>query len=125
LLPGVPFLSRGAEAERIAVEALGSEAFATAMAEGAALDLDAASAEALSAFGGNGGSGRRPTSGWQSLTAAEWRVAELAASGRSNPQIADDLFISRETVKSHMSRVFAKLAVTNRAELAAAWARRR
>ncbi len=44
--------------------------------------------------------------------------------GLTNPQVAGAMFISRETVKTHLSHVFAKLGVTSRAELAAEAARR-
>lgn len=61
---------------------------------------------------------RRPRMGWQSLTASERRVAALVAGGRSNPQIAADLFISRRTVESHVSSALQKLGITSRVELA-------
>lgn len=122
----VPGLSRGAEAEAAAVAALGEDAFAEAMAEGSNLGLGAASRLAVATAAGNERSSAapRPVSGWASLTPAELRVAELAARGLSNPRIAEDLYISRETVKSHLSRIFVKVALSGRAELAAAWATR-
>ncbi|HXM56119.1 MAG TPA: AAA family ATPase [Candidatus Dormibacteraeota bacterium] len=61
---------------------------------------------------------RRPRVGWPSLTASERRVAALVACGRSNPQIAADLFISRRTVESHVSSALQKLGITSRVELA-------
>jgi DNA-binding CsgD family transcriptional regulator/tetratricopeptide (TPR) repeat protein len=61
---------------------------------------------------------RRPRMGWPSLTASERRVAALVAGGRSNPQIAADLFISRRTVESHVSSALQKLGITSRVELA-------
>lgn len=42
----------------------------------------------------------------------------LAADGLSNPDIGSRLFMSRSTVKTHLSHVYAKLGVTNRTELA-------
>jgi DNA-binding NarL/FixJ family response regulator len=45
-------------------------------------------------------------------------VVELASRGLSNPNIALELFKSRNTVKVHLSRAYAKLGVANRAELA-------
>ncbi|WP_158088640.1 LuxR C-terminal-related transcriptional regulator [Thermoactinospora rubra] len=65
----------------------------------------------------------RPDRGWASLTPTESTVAQLAAEGLSNPQIAERLFISRGTVKTHLAHIYAKLGVTNRTELAAAHAR--
>jgi DNA-binding NarL/FixJ family response regulator len=51
-------------------------------------------------------------------------VARLAAEGLTNPAIGERLFVSRGTVKTHLEHVYAKLSVHNRAELAAAAARR-
>lgn len=69
------------------------------------------------------GRGRRPRStadGWPGLTDTEREVALLAASGKTNPQIAEQLFMSRGTVKMHLSSVYRKLGVANRTELAGA-----
>ena len=60
----------------------------------------------------------RPPAGWESLTPVESQVAQLAAEGMSNPQIATQLFVSRSTVKLHLSNVYRKLEVANRVELA-------
>ncbi|TDV41849.1 putative ATPase [Actinophytocola oryzae] len=60
----------------------------------------------------------RPSSGWASLTPTEESVVRLAADGLSNPDIGTRLFMSRSTVKTHLSHVYAKLGVTNRTELA-------
>jgi len=51
------------------------------------------------------------------LTGTETRVAELAAAGRTTRQIADELFISVKTVEANLTRIYRKLAVSNRAEL--------
>ena len=58
-------------------------------------------------------------SGWASLTPTELKVVRLASDGLSNPEIGARLFMSRSTVKTHLSRAFAKLGVSNRTELAA------
>jgi len=63
---------------------------------------------------------RRPQTGWRSLTATEVQVAELLAEGRSNPDIAAQLFVSRRTVESHVSHILAKLQLTSRWEVKAA-----
>ena len=63
--------------------------------------------------------GRRATSGPESLTPTERRVAELVAEGRSNPDIAERLSLSRRTVESHVSRILAKLRITSRQEVRA------
>jgi DNA-binding CsgD family transcriptional regulator len=56
-------------------------------------------------------------SGVESLTASERRVAELAAAGRSNRDIAQELFVSPKTVENHLGRVYDKLSVSGRREL--------
>jgi class 3 adenylate cyclase/DNA-binding CsgD family transcriptional regulator len=53
------------------------------------------------------------------LTRAESSVAALVVEGLSNPQIALRLCISRHTVETHMKHIFAKLAISSRAGLAA------
>jgi ATP/maltotriose-dependent transcriptional regulator MalT len=54
-----------------------------------------------------------------SLTPREREVLALVANGRTNRQIADELFISEKTASVHVSNILAKLAVSNRAEAAA------
>lgn len=49
-----------------------------------------------------------------SLSAREIEVLELVAAGRSNAEIAADLFVSETTIKSHLAHVFTKLGVTSR-----------
>jgi DNA-binding CsgD family transcriptional regulator len=56
------------------------------------------------------------------LTASERRVAELAAEGRSNPEIAQALFVTRKTVETHLGHVYRKLEVSRRGQLARALA---
>ncbi len=52
------------------------------------------------------------------LTISERRVAHLVAEGRSNRQVADELFLSVKTVATHLTSVYAKLGVRSRTELA-------
>jgi DNA-binding CsgD family transcriptional regulator len=68
-------------------------------------------------------SGRAPSG--RVLTPAEERVAELVAEGKTNREVAAALFLSQRTVEGHLSRVFGKLGITHRAELAHALGSRR
>ena len=52
------------------------------------------------------------------LTRAERQVAELVRRGMTNQEIADDLVVSRRTVESHLSRIFRKLDLRSRTQLA-------
>ncbi|BFU46735.1 LuxR C-terminal-related transcriptional regulator [Krasilnikovia sp. MM14-A1004] len=54
------------------------------------------------------------------LTSRERQVAELAAAGARSREIADSLFLSPRTVENHLQRVYAKLGVSGRTELAPA-----
>jgi DNA-binding CsgD family transcriptional regulator len=51
------------------------------------------------------------------LTSAEQRIADLAAAGTTNHDIASALFISPKTVEVHLSRIYRKLGIRSRAEL--------
>jgi DNA-binding CsgD family transcriptional regulator len=56
------------------------------------------------------------------LTGQETQVARLAADGRSNPEIAAELFLSPRTVEYHLHKIFSKLDITARGQLARALA---
>ena len=60
----------------------------------------------------------RHKSGWAGLTTSELRVVRLVAEGRTNREVAAQLFLSPHTVDSHIRHAFAKLDVSNRVELA-------
>jgi DNA-binding CsgD family transcriptional regulator len=73
-------------------------------------------AEAAGAELSRVGARRPPPEG--ELTPAEQRVADLAAEGLANKEIAQALFVSVKTVEGHLSHVYAKLGVRSRAQLA-------
>ena len=105
----------GFEATRTFVrQALGDAPFEAAWADGAALSPESAATYLAK---GRGRRQDRPKSGWASLTVAERDVATLAAEGLTNAEIARNLFVSANTVKTHLSRVFAKLGVSSRRDL--------
>lgn len=58
------------------------------------------------------------------LTATERRVAELVAVGRRNDEVAAALGVGAKTVEAHLTRIYRKLGVRSRTELAARGARR-
>lgn len=59
--------------------------------------------------------------GENGLTEREIDVMNLIVRGKSNAEIAADLFISEKTVKNHINRAYTKLGVTTRAQAIAAW----
>lgn len=61
---------------------------------------------------------RRPAAGWQALTPTEQKIARLVADGQSNPDIATQMFLSRNTVQSHVSHILTKLNARSRIEIA-------
>ncbi|GGM03537.1 AAA family ATPase [Dactylosporangium sucinum] len=60
----------------------------------------------------------RQTTGWEALTRSELRIAREVAAGRTNSEIANELFLSRATVQSHISHILTKLGATSRLEVA-------
>lgn len=85
---------------------------ATPLADRAADELRAAGARPR----------RRAGIGADALTASERRVAELAAGGMSNKEIAQSLFVTLRTVEMHLSNTYIKLQISSRQGLAAALA---
>jgi DNA-binding CsgD family transcriptional regulator len=65
-----------------------------------------------------GSAPRRAAEAPDTLTAQEAQVAMLAAGGATNSQIAAQLFISPATVAYHLRKVFAKLSISSRSQLA-------
>jgi DNA-binding CsgD family transcriptional regulator len=64
------------------------------------------------------GVGRLPDGQTRTLAPRQHQIARLAASGRTNPEIAAELHISINTVKVRLKHVFERLGVNNRTELA-------
>jgi len=60
--------------------------------------------------------------GVESLTPSERRIAEMAAEGRTNREIAQELFLTRKTVETHLSHTYRKLDISSRAQLPGALA---
>jgi DNA-binding CsgD family transcriptional regulator len=65
---------------------------------------------------------RRTTTGAGALTPSERRIAELAAGGRQNREIAETLFVTTATVEYHLRNGYRKLGIASRRELATALA---
>jgi DNA-binding CsgD family transcriptional regulator len=63
---------------------------------------------------------RRATAGAAALTPSERRIAELAAGGQQNREIAQALFVTTHTVEFHLRNAYRKLGITSRTELAKA-----
>jgi len=63
---------------------------------------------------------RGALTGLEALTTSERRVAELAATGMSNPEIAQALFVTLNTVEGHLRHVYQKLSIRTRSQLPAA-----
>ena len=68
---------------------------------------------------GKRGPRRRAEAGWDSLTDSERRVLGLVQEGLTYREVGERLFISKRTVETHIARVFRKLGVGSRTELAA------
>jgi DNA-binding CsgD family transcriptional regulator len=56
-------------------------------------------------------------SGVDALTASERRVAEMAAEGLTNREIAQALFVTEKTVEGHLGHTYRKLDISSRSEL--------
>jgi DNA-binding NarL/FixJ family response regulator len=58
-----------------------------------------------------------PTSWVRPCYPTEAKIVSLVAAGRSNPDIAVEVFLSRNTVQTHVSHILAKLGARSRAEI--------
>jgi DNA-binding NarL/FixJ family response regulator len=90
------------------------------VASGAAIISPSVTRTLISHFGDSQGSERRHAAAERlaALTDREREVAAAIGSGASNAEVATQLFMSEATVKAHVSRLFAKLDVTNRVQIA-------
>ena len=95
-------------------KAPGDGAFAAEWTRGQSLTLDDASREASKLLLAE----RLPSSPVVSLTARQHEVASLIARGLSNAQIAEQLLLSRHTVKRHVENILGKLRLRSRIEIA-------
>jgi len=60
---------------------------------------------------------RAALTGVEALTASERRVAELAAEGLTNREVAQALYLSENTIQTHLKSVFRKLGIRSRSQL--------
>lgn len=119
-IPRWPVDGRDYERDLAAVrEALGAD-FDVIFEQGRAMTFDEVIAYVRRARGDRG----RPAHGWSSLTPTEIKIVALVAEGLTNPQIAEKLFVTRGTIRTHLSHIFAKVGVSTRSELAAHAVRR-
>jgi predicted ATPase/DNA-binding CsgD family transcriptional regulator len=102
------------QVEAAAVEAIGEATVARLRAEGAATPPHEGVAWLLRGRGRN----VQATVGWEALTATERAVAVKVAAGLTNKDVAEALFVSPNTVKTHLRNAYTKLGITGRAALA-------
>lgn len=118
--PEVPFerartlLAMGAAHRRAKRKRAARESLAEALREFDRIGARAWAAKATAELARVGG--RAPAAG--ELTPTERRVAELVAQGQANKEVARELFVTVKSVEAHLSKVYAKLGVRSRAELA-------
>lgn len=118
--PRFPIDREGYESDLGKVRSGLMDEFDQAWSEGANMSAEEAVGYAMRGRGER----KRPSSGWAALTPTEVQIVSLVAEGLTNPQIGERLFVSKRTVQGHLGRIFAKLGISSRSELAAEAARR-
>lgn len=106
----------GAAARRAGRRRIARELLTAAVAEYDAIGAAGWSERASAELARIGGRSATPDRG---LTQSEQKVADLAAAGHTNKQIAAELWISVHTVEAHLSKAYGKLGIRSRARLAA------
>ncbi len=102
---------------------LGAHAFADAWSDGRAMSFEDVARVASEPEASLAARRRRPrrartSTNGQALTRREQEIADLVARGLTNPQIADELFISPATARVHVERILGKLGLTSRVQVA-------
>ena len=87
------------------------------VAAGQALLSPSVTRRVVGLFGRRLGGPCPPGSAWESLTAREREMVAWVATGRSNDEIAEELVLSPDTVRTHVSRAMVKLSARDRAQL--------
>ncbi|QZA07371.1 LuxR C-terminal-related transcriptional regulator [Mycolicibacter heraklionensis] len=102
----------------VAREAMQENDFERSWAQGAASSTAEAIAYACQGDGKGRAESKRPSSGWASLTPAERNVVRLISAGLRDKDIAAQLSVSPRTVHSHLNRIYTKLNISSRLQLA-------
>lgn len=104
-------------------ERVGSPLLDTWVSGGYSMAVEAIVAEATNRQDGTDAlhaeDGATPLLTYAPLTAREWEIAQLVARGARNREIAEQLVLTERTVGSHLERIFARLHIRSRAQLAA------
>lgn len=113
-LPVLVVTTYGSEPEILGALAAGAAGYVLKDADTAELQRAVETAARGKQFLGSGVQAQIKHSGMPELTGRELDVLRLVAQGKTNAAVARDLFLSEATVKTHLNRVFEKLAVNSR-----------